>query len=176
MVMQDDDGTVFRSQAPERPIQCIAIVDGDGLVGSTRSVDREGPNVFAPPPVPAELLVTGVHEESMEPDLETLRVTQPRELAPGEEECLLDGVLGPLGVPKDSVRDRVAPVSVQVDQLGEGDLVARSRQFDQPHSQGLNPSAAPRQGASVTKDDGGRRKVQTSFVFDGYLWPGIICA
>ncbi len=82
----------------------------------------------------------------MEPDLETLRVAQLRKLAPCEEECLLYGVLRPLDVPKDSVRDRVAPVTVEVDELGEGDLVAVPGPFDQPHPHGSSLSAAPQGG------------------------------
>ncbi len=68
----------------------------------------------------------------MEPDLEALGVAQPRELAPGEEECLLDGVLRPLHVPEDPVRDGEAAVAFQVDELGEGALVALPRPLDQP--------------------------------------------
>ena len=77
----------------------------------------------------------------MEPDLEALGVAQPREFAPGEEECLLDGVLGPLHVPEDPVRDGVAAITVQVDELGEGDLVALPRPLDQPRPNGLPPAA-----------------------------------
>ena len=70
----------------------------------------------------------------MEPDLEALRISQPRELAPGEEECLLDGVLGLLDIAKDPVRDGVAAVTVEVDQVREGAFVAPPRQLDQPRS------------------------------------------
>jgi hypothetical protein len=68
----------------------------------------------------------------VEPDLEAFGVAQPRELAPGEEECLLDGVLGPLDIAKDPIRDGVATVAVQIDELLEGDIVARLCPFDQP--------------------------------------------
>jgi hypothetical protein len=70
----------------------------------------------------------------MEPDLEALRITQSRELAPGEEVCLLDGVLGLLDIAKDPVRDGVAAVTVEVDQVCEGTFVALHRLLDQPRS------------------------------------------
>ena len=60
----------------------------------------------------------------MEPWREALRIAESRELAPGEEECLLDRVLGTLDIAKDPIRDRVAQVAVQVDQFREGDVVA----------------------------------------------------
>ena len=125
--MQDDDGAMLRAERLERPLQGIAIVDRDGLVAPARSVDREGANVAGPPPVPAELLVTGVHDEPVEPDLEALGVTQLRKLAPREEECLLDGVLGPLDIAQDPVRDGVAPVTVQVESSVKATCVALPR-------------------------------------------------
>ena len=67
----------------------------------------------------------------MEPDLETLRVSQPWEIAPREEECLLNGVLGPLDIAKDPKRDGVATVAVEIDELPEGDIVAIACPFDQ---------------------------------------------
>ena len=79
----------------------------------------------------------------MEPGLEALRIAQPRELAPGEEECLLDGVLGPLDIAKDPVRDGVAAVTVQVDEVREGDVVAVPRPFDQPRPHGRDSGGAP---------------------------------
>ena len=86
----------------------------------------------------------------MEPGTETFRVAQPREVAPGEEECLLDGVLGPFRIAKDPIRDRVAQVAVEVDELAEGDIVAVSRPFDQPrphvrYSSGARSGASPQQ-------------------------------
>src|SRR4029079_12533315 len=112
---------MLRRQAPERPLQGIAVVDRDGRVRTGRPVGREGSDVRGPAPVPAEFLVTGIHEEPMEPDLEALRIAQPWQLAPGEEECLLDGVLGPLDIAEDPVRDGEAAVTVQVEELGKGD-------------------------------------------------------
>jgi len=36
-----------------------------------------------------------------------------KELAPGQEACLLDGILCPFAVPQDAVRDGVAAVTVE---------------------------------------------------------------
>ena len=63
--------------------------------------------------------------------------------APGEEECLLDGVLRPLDIAQDPVRDGVAAVAVQVDELGEGDLVTLLCSLDQPVSHSRPSSGAP---------------------------------
>ena len=88
------------------------------------------------------LLVTGIHEQPMEPGREALRITEPREFAPCEEECLLDRVLGPLDIAQNSIRDRVAQVAVQVDERGEGDIVAIAGLFDQPRPHERDSSGA----------------------------------
>ena len=72
----------------------------------------------------------------MQPRRETLRIAEPREFAPSEEECLLDGILGTLDIAKDPIRDSVAQVAIQVDQFGEGDVVAITSPFDQPRPHG----------------------------------------
>src|SRR4026207_548669 len=97
------------------------------------------------------LLVTGIHEEPVEPRRETLRITESRELVPGEEECLLDRVLSTLDITRDPIRDRVAQVAVQVDQFREGDIVAVAGPFDQPRPHGRNSLGAG-VGASTTSD------------------------
>jgi len=81
------------------------------------------------------LLVTGVYEEAIEPDLEALRVPKARKLSPGEQEGLLDCVFCPVDIPQDAVRDCVAAVAVQVDELGERIFVPLSCSLDQrcPH-------------------------------------------
>ena len=112
----------------------------------------------APAPMPAQLLVTGIDEEPMEPWAEAFRIAQPREFAPGEEECLLDGVLRPLRIAQDPIRDRVAQVAVEVDELREGDVVALACPFDQPRPHGRYSSGA-RSGASPTTDGRSRGKV-----------------
>ena len=96
VVVQDEDRAMFRRQAPERAVEGVPVVDRDRRVGSARSVDRQDPDIGAPASMPAQLLVTGIDEEPVEPGTEAFRVAQPRELTPGEEECLLDGVLGSL--------------------------------------------------------------------------------
>ena len=79
----------------------------------------------------------------MEPDVVALDVPQPREIAPRQQEGLLHGVLGRLVVAQDPVRDREASVTVGVDELAEGDVVAPPRSFHQrcPHLDAS--SAAP---------------------------------
>lgn len=88
------------------------------------------------------LLVTGIHEQPVEPWREALRIAEPGEFAPREEECLLDRILGTLDIAKDPIRDCVAQVAVQVDERGEGDIVASAGLFDQPRPHERDSSGA----------------------------------
>ncbi|MEA2549270.1 MAG: hypothetical protein QOE42_1868 [Chloroflexota bacterium] len=148
VVMQDEDRAMLRRQPQERAIEGVPVVDRDGRVDAARSVDRQRADSGDPSPVTPVLLVTGIDEEPTEPRREALRVTEPGELTPREEECLLDGVLGAFDIAKDPVRDGVALVAVQVDQLPEGDIVAVAGLFDQPRphervSSGAVPALHP---------------------------------
>src|SRR5688572_14927784 len=137
--MQDEDRAMLRRQPSKGTIEEVPVVDRDARVGAARSVDRQDPDPTGPPPMAAQLLVTGVDEEPVQPRRETVRVAQPRELAPGDEECLLNDVLGSLDVAQNSVRDRVAQVTVEVDQLRKGDVVALPSALDQPRPHWAGP-------------------------------------
>jgi hypothetical protein len=149
MVVQDEDRAVLRTQPLEGAIEGVPVVDRDHRVGSARPVDRQDPDATAPAPVSTLLLVTGIDEEAVQPWAEALGVTQPGELTPGEEECLLDGVLGSIGVAEDPKRDRVAQVAVEVDELREGDVVTVACPLDQPRPH-WRCSLGARVGASPT--------------------------
>src|SRR3954447_12856571 len=113
VVMQDEDRAVLWRQPRERTIEGVPVVDRDRRIRPTRSVDREDRDPGDPASMAAQLLVTGIDEQPVQPWTEPLRVAQPREFTPGEEECLLDGVLGSLGIAQDAIRDREAKVTVE---------------------------------------------------------------
>ena len=132
VVVQDEDRALLRREPFERAIEGIPVDDRDHRIRPARSVDRQDRDPRAPAAVAAQLLVTGIDEQPMQPWSEPFRIPQPWEIAPGEEECLLDGVLRPFRIAKDPIRDGVAQVTVEVDQLREGDVVAVTGLFDQP--------------------------------------------
>ena len=89
--------------------------------------------------MPTDLLVARVHQKAAEPGRKALRVTQLRQLAPGKKERLLDSVLCAFGVAQDPIRDRIAPVTIEVDEIAERAVVTipRSLDEDRPHAIGL---------------------------------------
>ena len=147
-------------QPQERAIEGVPVVDRDRRVGAARSVDRQRPDPRCSIAGGAALLVTGIHEQPMEPGREAFRIAQPRELAPGEEECLLDGVLGSFDIAKDPVRDRVAHGR----RPGRPARVKATSSPSRARSTSLvrmcGSPAAPGPGASPTTDGRTRPKVQ----------------
>ncbi len=67
----------------------------------------------------------------MQPGVEPIRVAETRQVAPGADECLLDRVARELPVPEDQAGGRVQPREVDVDERGEGVMLAPPRSFDE---------------------------------------------
>ena len=55
----------------------------------------------------------------MEPSVEPVRIVKTRQVAPGDDERLLQGVFRTIDVAEDPVRQRVEPVAPSPDQVGE---------------------------------------------------------
>ena len=61
----------------------------------------------------------------MEPGVEAIDIPERRQLAPGEHEGLLDGILGEPEIAQDPIRDREEPPGRQADQGFERPIIAR---------------------------------------------------
>ena len=108
--MEDEDGPLLRRQAPEAAVEGIAQDDVQGRVARGRSVDRQRPNIHAPAPRLPRFRVAGVDEDAVQPGVEALDLAEPREFPPGRDEGLLYGVLGPIDIAQDPMRDGVEPI------------------------------------------------------------------
>jgi hypothetical protein len=67
----------------------------------------------------------------MEPGVESIRVAQAPESPPGDEERLLDRVARELRVAEDQAGGRVQPRDGQVDERGEGVMIAPLSPLDE---------------------------------------------
>ena len=52
VVVQDEDRAMLRRESEEGALERVPVVDRDGRVGATRSVDRELTDPLAPAPIP----------------------------------------------------------------------------------------------------------------------------
>ena len=94
-------------------------------------VDRVELDLDDAPASTAGDVETGVHGQAMEPGVEPIGVTQPRQVAPGSDECLLDRVAGQLRIPEDEAGRPVQPRDGSAGELGEGVMIALPRSLDE---------------------------------------------
>ena len=98
--MQDQHGSMVHRKLAEAALQLITIKDGPEVIGSAwfpagvgfdRRHPARGVSVFG---------VARSQEQPVRPGIETIRVTQPGQIAPDIEQGTLHSVLGQLAVPK----------------------------------------------------------------------------
>jgi len=77
----------------------------------------------------ATFVRAGIDEESPEPGIKPIDVAKSWELSPCMDERFLDGVLGPLSVPKDQAGDRIETVTRRGREDLEGIVIAVSCRF-----------------------------------------------
>jgi hypothetical protein len=131
VVMEDQDGALLEGEPTEGPLEHVAVVDGQVVVGAVRPRDRKDPHALGPTRATPGLGVAGVREDAMEPRLEAGRVTQGSELGPGRDQCGLDGVLRQVEIAEDPHRDPKAAVAHHARQGVERFRVAPLRLADQ---------------------------------------------
>ena len=84
-----------------------------------------------PPASTTREIETGVDGQAVEPGIEPVGVTQPRQVAPGSDEGLLDRVAGQLRVAEDETGGAVQPRDGPAGKLGEGVMIALPRSLDE---------------------------------------------
>ena len=130
-VVEDDDRALVGLEAPERPLDLVAIDDegigvADGNVGHGSQLDLDHP--AAAPPQDAE---AGTNGDAVDPGVERVRVAQPGQVPPGPDERLLDRVARELRVVEDQPGRCVQAREPLADELAEGVMIASSGPLDE---------------------------------------------
>jgi hypothetical protein len=99
--------------------------------GRSRPVDRQQPQVGRQAALTRRLGDTHVREQSVDPRIEPVRIAKARQVPPGDHQRVLQGILGPVDIPKDPLCDREEPVTARAHQVHEGTLVAMLGQLDE---------------------------------------------
>ena len=98
----------LRVEAVQGPLDLVPVRDAADVVGAGLGlVDGVDLDLDGAAPAPARFVEAAVHEESMEPGVEPVRVTKPGQVPPGPHQRVLDRVARELRVPKDEARGRV---------------------------------------------------------------------
>ncbi len=89
----------------------------------------------------------GADDEAMEPGVEPVRIAESGQVTPGDHQRFLHGILGPVDVAEDPLRDREEPVATHADQVGVCLPVPASCRLDEITIHCVGPSVAPSGGA-----------------------------
>ncbi len=92
--MQDEDRPLVDREPAERSLQFVAVGDGVASVRGRWPVDGQDADVGDPVACPLRFVVAGMDEDPMDPGFEPVRLPQMRDPAPGEDEGVLQRVLG----------------------------------------------------------------------------------
>ena len=109
---------MLRWQAAEAAIELIPICDAPVVVGRGRDVHRQDAEIRDPAALAFGFDETRPDDEPMEPRVEPVRIAKTRQVAPGDDERLLQGVFGAVDIAEDPVGQRVEPVAARPDQVG----------------------------------------------------------
>ena len=91
--------------------------DAEDVIGCGRPVDRQDPKVRRPVPLAHGLGDTDIDQETLQPRVETVRIAEAPQVTPGDHQRVLEGILGPIDIAKDPLRDREEPVCPSTDQV-----------------------------------------------------------
>ena len=129
--MEDDDRSIPLVEPEQDGVHELSVAQGirgvpgdQGMEIGHLDLDRTATSTPC-------LVEAGVHGQAMQPRLETVRIAQAPEIAPGAEQGVLDRVARELRVPDDQAGRRVQPRDRAFDELGEGVMIASPRAFDE---------------------------------------------
>ncbi len=146
-VVEHEDGALIRRETPECPLELVAVCDAQEVVRGDGRLDGHDAQVCDAAALARCLADAHVGQDAVEPGAEPVRIAEAREVTPGDHQRVLQGVLGPVDVPKDPVRNREAAVAMKANQVDECLLVAMLGRYDEIpiHSTrpGWRPSGTP---------------------------------
>lgn len=145
--MQHQDGAMIRLEPAEASIERVAILDVAGGVGMRGDLAHGG-SADRLASLAVRLAVDAADEDSMQPGVEPIEITQALQVAPGENQCLLDGVGGEIAVPEHELGDVEEPPDGVRGEARERLAIASSGPFHQLSPHGLVPHL--RQSAPVS--------------------------
>ncbi len=129
--MQHEDGTLVRHEPSEPAVQLVTIGDREEVVGCGEAVHGQDMELRRPPAFTCRLRDADVGEQAVDPGVEAVRIAEARKVAPGDHQRILQGILGPIDIPEDPVRDREESVTAEPDQIDESRLITALRRLDE---------------------------------------------
>jgi hypothetical protein len=115
--MHDEDRPLIGRESKEAPLELIPICYGEQVVGPCWSLQRQDPEIRDAVTLATGLCETDIDEDALEPRIEAVRIAEAAKVTPGDDERVLESVLGPIDVAEDPLGDREQPVTASADQV-----------------------------------------------------------
>ena len=116
--MQGEHDPLVDRQPPEPAFELVPVGDRQEVVGRRpvrRSAAPEGWRRDAVPGVAWRMQT--LMSEPLQPGVESVRIAEPPQVTPGDHQRVLEGILGPIDVVEDPLRDREQAVDPRPDQV-----------------------------------------------------------
>jgi hypothetical protein len=131
VVMQNEDRPLLGRQPSEPAFEQVPIGHGYEVIRSGRSVDRQHPEMGGSATLARRLVDALMDKEPAEPSVEPVRIAEAPKVTPGDHQRVLQCVLGPIDVAKDSLSDREEMVTARTDQVDVRLLVSALCRLDE---------------------------------------------
>ncbi len=119
------------SESPKATVELVAISQSQKIVGGGRMVERKHVEVRDPSALSPDVGNTDIREESVNPGVEAVRIAEVPQITPGDHQRVLQGILGPIDIPEDPVRDREEAITARANQVDECRLITVLCRFDE---------------------------------------------
>ena len=127
VVAKNENRALVRLEPSKGAVHDVAIDHASELVARDVVVEVQDLELGVPAPVSTRVLDAHVREHTLEPEVEPVRIAEVRQVTPGDHQRVLQGILGPINIPKNPSGDREQAIDARADQVHEGDLVATPR-------------------------------------------------
>jgi hypothetical protein len=130
-VVQHKDRALVRREPSEAALQLVAVGHAEQVVRSDRGVEWQNAEIGGSTTFTRRLGDAHVRQEAMDPRVEPVRIAEARKVTPGDHQRVLQGILGPIDISEDPMRDREESVAAESDQVDERRLVSVLRRLDE---------------------------------------------
>ena len=120
VMAKDEQHALLDGQASEAALQLIPVGDAEKLIVRRREIDRKDAELGGEATTSRRFGDASADDEAVQPRVETVRIAERGQIAPGDHQCFLHSILGPIDVAEDPLRDRVEAVTPNTDQVGVG--------------------------------------------------------
>ena len=118
VMSKDEQHALLDGQATEAALQLIPVGDVEELIVRRRKVGRKDAELGDEAAIARRLGNAGADDEAVQPRVETVRIAERGQIAPGDHQCFLHSILGPIDVAEDPLRDPIETITANTDQVG----------------------------------------------------------